>query len=247
MCGGVFWFLYSRILAEDASHSVAALQGMMWPFTVVMLGIPLLVFLAFGGLRAIRELVSLQAMVAAFPKDIQAMQDAVQVFKSVKDDIARARDDLVRVRTDISLASSEISQNLGSEGSTSEPAEQRQASIPTAGTASEISALDSDPGHLESFDRMYRKAKRYYRTAVQKYTQSHPDDRTFNAGDDWIEITKRLRDLKENYFDPGRNKDRWFADWVVEMIETERSTRRNRLGRLDPARVKELEDGQPPD
>lgn len=247
LCGAVFWYLYSSIVESDPTASVPALQGMLWPFTVVTLGIPLLVFLAFGGLRAIRELVSLQSMITKLPNDIESMREAVQVFKGVKDDIARARDDLVRARTDISLASSEISQNFATELEATATSNVETLSEPTTTAGRAASAPNADPPYVESFERMYRKAKRYYRTAVQKYTHAHPDDATFNAGDDWVEIARRLRDLRENYFDPGRNRDRWFADWVIEMIETERSTRRNRVGRLDPDKVKRLEENQPPD
>lgn len=175
------------------------------------------------------------------------MQEAVKVFKGVKEDIVRARDDLVRARTDISLASSEISQNLSAEMDTNSPADEPLAANSGADSGSSATSVVAEPIHVESFERMYKKAKRYYRAAVQKYTQNHQDDATFNPGDDWIEITKHLRDLRDSYFDPGRNKDRWYADWVIEMIETERRTRRNRTSRLDPEQVKRLEESQPPD
>lgn len=246
-CGAVFWFLYSQVEAGDSTRAVDVLQAMLWPFTVVMLGFPLLIFLAFGGMRVIRELVSLQGMVARLPADIEAMRGAAEAFKGVKDDIGRARDDLVRARTDISLATSEMSQALAPELGGGRSAEERQPSAADGATDSPASTPEADPPFVQSFERMYRKAKRLYRAAVQKFTQSHPDDANFNVGDDWPEVARRLRDLRGSYFDPGPNKDRWYADWVIEMIETERSTRRNRVGRLNPEIVKRLEENQPPD
>lgn len=225
LCGAVFWFLYSGITASSPDRAVELLNGITWPFTVILIGIPLVMLMAFGGLRAIRELVELQKMVATFPRDIEAMRDAVQVFRAIKDD-------LVATRAELGIVSSEIS----------------QAQTSSAGSSTESQATgdeQSEPSYVSRFEALYADAKKRFRQAVRNYVRENPNDASFNSGDDWIEIIKKLRDARGGYFDPGPNKDRWVADWLIKMIETERKTRRNRAGRLSEAEVKQLEEEAP--
>jgi hypothetical protein len=227
ICGAAFWFLYNGIVLTQPDRGIDAVEGMMWPFTVVMIGIPLMALMAFGGLRAIRELVELQKMVAGFPRDIEAMQSAVNVFRSIKDELIAVRGQIV---TEINLASSEIGQT--------------QTEVAQQSVEGEANA--DVPQYVRDFEAMYQKAKRAYKAAVRRYSQRHPEDADFNAGGDWIEIVKFLRDRKEGYFDEGRNKDVWYANWIIRMVETERTTRRNRIGRLTPELVADLADDQQP-
>ena len=74
LCGATFWFLFNRLSESSPEAALSAVEGMMWPFTVITITIPVLLIIAFGGLRAISRLVELQKMVANFPKDIEAMR-----------------------------------------------------------------------------------------------------------------------------------------------------------------------------
>jgi hypothetical protein len=229
VCAGAFWFLYTGIVAASPDRAISAVEGMMWPFTVTMLGLPLIVLLAFGGLRIIRELVELQKMVADFPQNIHEMQGAVTVFKTIKNELVELRGQIV---TEINLASSEIGQTQ---------------TVDENATTQSDSTQDADvPDHVKQFEALYQKAKRSYKNAVRKYSRAHPEDENFNAGGDWIEIVKFLRDKREGYFDEGRNRDVWYANWVIRMIETERSTRKNRVARLSAALVADLADDAQP-
>ncbi len=209
LCATVFWFLFQKLSQASPEAAMAAVEGMMWPFTVITIAVPILLIVAFGGLRAVGRLVELQQMVSNFPKDIEAMQKAVDVFKTMKDDLTKLSGQII---TDINRANVETGQD---------EARQHEESA-------EVKAQGKDAEYLTSFYRMYEDAKRYFYAALKKYNQSASEPRIIARGESYAPIAQMLKDQRAGLFDSGPRRDIWIADWVIAMFETERNTRANR-------------------
>lgn len=221
LCAAVFWFLFSRLSQSSPQAAMAAVEGMMWPFTVITIAVPVLLIVAFGGLRAVGRLVELQKMVSTFPKDVEAMQDAVEVFRTMKEDLTRLSGQII---TDINRANVETGQD-----------EARQHEESAA-----IQAQGKDAEYVTNFYRMYEKAKRYFYEALRKYNQSAPEPRIIARGESYAPIAQMLKEKRAGLFDPGPRRDIWIADWVIAMFETERNTRANRAALLTEEDVRKL-------
>jgi hypothetical protein len=223
LCGVAFWHLYNSVAPASAGPAAAlnALQGMMWPFTVLAIAMPLILVVAFGGVRAIGRIVELQKMVAQFPRDIEAMEGAVDSFRRMKDDLTRLSGQII---TDINRANVETGQDEANQ-------QEETAAVQAAG---------KDPEYVTEFYRMYESAKRYFYAALKKYNQSAPEPRIISRGELYAPIAKDLKERRGAYFDDGPRKDSWIGDWVVAVFETERNTRMNRATLLSEEEVRRL-------
>jgi len=231
ICGAAFWFLFGGQVDPEAKNAIPLLQALVWPFTVVLIAVPLLLLLVFGGIDAVKQLVTLQTMIKSFPDDIEKMQAAAELFGSIKGDISTVREQLVaelatmrgQLVTDITLANSEAAQSAPPEAPTADGTEREK------------------PEHIKRFEDMYDLAKRRFESALRLYN-SKPSNETISVGrgESWHVPAEKLRDSKGGYYDTGPNKDKWIGDWVVDVLRTERNTRYNRESLLTPAVVSDL-------
>lgn len=230
ICGAAFWFLFGGQVDPEAKNAIPLLQALVWPFTVVLIAVPLLLLLVFGGIDAVKQLVTLQTMIKSFPDDIEKMQAAAELFGSIKGEISTVRTQLVadiaamrgQLVTDITLANSEAAQSAPQDAPAPDGTERER------------------PEHIKRFEAMYDLAKRRFEMALRLHN-SKPSNETISVGrgESWHVPAEKLRDLKDGYYDAGPNKDKWVGDWVVDVLRTERNTRYNRESLL----TKEVVDG----
>lgn len=213
LCGSAFWYIYADLLRRsvDSSTSIAALQWMTWPFAVVALGGPLVIVVALGGTRVVRDLLEMRQLIEALPDQVRQMESTLTAFQELR----------AKLLTDQSRASLD-SQELPPASSDQEQDEEEQ------------------PAHIKEFWPLYDEAKKHLYRALEAYNAHAKEPLVIQrGGSNFHTVAAQLSEIPKIYdSNPARNKR--IADFVSETITEEKNTRRWRLQTLKPERVREL-------
>lgn len=213
LCGAGFWYIYSDLVvrSNDPAMSIAALQWMTWPFAVVALGGPLVIVVALGGSRAVRDLLEMRSLIVSLPGHIADMQKAVTAFQDLR----------AKLITDQSFV------GLSAGGTTpTDATEEREA--------------QEQPEHIKKFFELYDEAKKYLYRALEAYNARADEPLVIERGGaNFGAVAAKLAEMPRTY-DQNASRSHKIGEFVLQVVTEERNTRRWRLETLKAERVEDL-------
>ncbi|AXE66003.1 hypothetical protein BBF93_18490 [Hyphomonas sp. CACIAM 19H1] len=136
--GSLFTILWVALVAfifvgllDRAQNDVELLKTMLWPSIVVGLGVPLIVFVWFGGVSIVSELARLRGHLAQLDKYVSSFQDMEETSKDIAHNISVASSTMDSSAASITNASNALNANVEQIKSEIEPIVTRFESIAT--------------------------------------------------------------------------------------------------------------------
>ncbi|MFN7056230.1 hypothetical protein [Hyphomonas sp.] len=153
-------FSFTTMLG-GAQNDIELFKAMLWPFVVLGLGVPLIVFVWFGGVGIVSELARLRGQLSKLDQYIEG-------FRRMEETSVKIRDNLASSTTDIDTSASQITDasnalNAHAEQIKREAAQlvatlEKRTQLTTSSSASAGDAASKQDGIKERFSDILRAA-----------------------------------------------------------------------------------------
>lgn len=249
ICSLAFWYLLRNL---DEGFSSTTVVGLAWPFTTMVIAVPLIVTLLLGGIRLIGRVISLRRLLSELPEQISHFDKFGNALKTNKDKLEEVSEDLgglksgladleglktsLKVLEDFKARLDALSGQVDELASSVADQSSRQRAV---GTGEEIS---SEAGGLttrvEMLNKHLQKAKDLFNDADKEYSESTTYGGVYRSRG-WI-LPESVEELAENEF-----LSRRATKYILAVIQVDRETRRAARSNLTEDQVRNLDNLEP--